>query len=195
MYTINAIVLSLQPHSDRAHILHAYTREYGRVNYMVYGVGRKNPIGCYNPLSLVQLTISSSTKTLPSVRTANLTFIPSTIYTNAYKQTIALFLSEILFNTLRHPMPDEALFDYIEQSIRLLDSESDTQDFHLQFLIDFASLLGFAIDKNTHPELLIKPISRQERQAQLRHICAYLAQYVDNWQDPRSLDVLIEVFN
>ena len=39
MSTINAIVLSLQPHSDKAHILHAYTREHGRVNYMVYGVG------------------------------------------------------------------------------------------------------------------------------------------------------------
>lgn len=195
MFTINAIVLSLQPHSDKAHILHAYTREYGRVNYMVYGLGRKNPIGCYNPLSLIQITTSSASKTLATIRTANLTFIPTTIHTDPYKQTIALFLSEILFYTLCHPMADEAIFDYIQHAVHLLDEQTDIQDFHLQFLINFAALLGFAIDKNKHPELLQKPTSRHERQVQLRRICTYMAECVDNWHEPRSLDILMEVFD
>lgn len=195
MSTINAIVLSLQPHSDKAHILHAYTREHGRVNYMVYGVGRKNPIGCYNPLSIIQITTSASSKPLASIRTANLTFIPSTIHTDPYKQTIVLFLSEILFHTLCHPMADEAIFDYIQDAICLLDEQTDIQDFHLQFLIHFAALLGFAIDEYTHPQLVKKPTSRHERQVQLRQLCEYMAEYIDNWHEPRSLDVLMEVFD
>ena len=100
--TIDAIVLSLQPHSDKAHLLHAYTRTGGRVNYMVYGLGRKNTAGKYSPLSIVQLTTDDR-----SVRTAQLTYVPQTLITDPYKRTIALFLSEVLSHVLRHPMPDE----------------------------------------------------------------------------------------
>lgn len=195
MFTIKAVVLSLQPHSDRAHILHAYTREYGRVNYMVYGLGRKKNTGYYAPLNLIEITVNTSPRTLASIKTVQLTYPSNSIHTCPHKQAITLFLSEILFHTLRHPMPDEALFDYIQQSIHLLDRESEIQDFHLQFLIDYAALLGFAIDEHTHPQLLKKPTSRLERQTQLRLLCSYLAQHIDRWIEPRSLDVLMEVFD
>ena len=85
--TTDAIVLSLQPHSDKAHILHAYTRAGGRVNYMVYGVGKKNSAEKYTPLSIVQLTTDDR-----SVRTAQLRFVPQAMNSDPYKRTIALFM-------------------------------------------------------------------------------------------------------
>lgn len=193
--TTDAIVLSLQPHSDKAHILHAYTRTDGRVNYMVYGLGRKHSAGMYAPLSLLQITANSTPNRPASVRTAHLSFVPSSITTHPYKQTIALFLSEVLYHTLRHPMEDEALFAYIAQSVQLLDAEPEPHDFHLRFLIGLAERLGFAIDENTHPELYRTPHTRTERQQQLRQLCAYMEEHVDSWQSPRSLDVLMEVFD
>ena len=114
LVTTDAIILSLQPHSDKAHILHAYTRTGGRVNYMVYGLGRKNTAGKYSPLSIVQLTTDER-----SIRTAQLTFVPATIVADPYKQAIALFISEVLYHVLRHPMPDEPLFDFIAKRIAL----------------------------------------------------------------------------
>ena len=36
---------------------------------------------------------------------------------------------------------------------------------------------------------------RTERQQQLRQLCAYMEEHVDSWQSPRSLDVLMEVFD
>ena len=36
--TTDAIVLSLQPYSDKAHVLHAYTRAGGRFSFRVYGI-------------------------------------------------------------------------------------------------------------------------------------------------------------
>ena len=109
--TTDAIVLSLQPHSDKAHILHAYTRTGGRVNYMVYGLGRKNTAGKYSPLSVIQITADTpSAQELngkpASLRTAQLTFVPRTITKDPYKRTIALFISEVLYHVLRYPMPD-----------------------------------------------------------------------------------------
>lgn len=183
--TTDAIVLSLQPHSDKAHLLHAYTRAGGRVNYMVYGLGRKNTAGKYSPLSIVQLTTDDR-----SVRTAQLTFVPTTLVTDPYKRTIALFLSEVLYHVLRHPMADEPMFDFIEQSIRELDRQDEVQNFHVRFLIDFAAKLGFGMVKE--PAL---PRTRAQRQKTLQQLCKYFEEHVDTWQNPRSMDVLMEVFD
>ena len=183
--TTDAIVLSLQPHSDKAHVLHAYTRAGGRINCMVYGLGRKNTSGKYSPLSILQLTTDDK-----SVRTAQLNYVPVTLVSDPYKRAISLFLSEVLYHVLRHPMPDEPMFDFIEQAIRELDEISEPQNFHLQFLKGFAATLGFAMTS----EVPI-PQTRSERQQQLRSLCAYFEEHVETWKEPRSLDVLMEVFD
>ena len=183
--TIDAIVLSLQPHSDKAHVLHAYTRAGGRINYRVYGLGRKNTAGKYSPLSIVQLTSDAQ-----SVRTAQLTYVPTTLTTDPYKRAITLFLSEVLSHVLRHPMPDEPMFDFIANAITELDHSEEVQNFHLQFLVDFAAKLGFAMSEE--PEM---PRTREQRQKTLQQLCAYFEEHVETWQNPKSLDILMEVFD
>ena len=186
MYTTtDAIVLSLHPHSDKAHLLHTYTRAGGRINYMVYGIARKNTSGRYTPLSILQLTTDER-----SIRTAQLIFVPRTINTDPYKRTIALFISEVLYHVLRHPMSDEPMFDYIAQSIQELDETGEPQNFHLSFLVGLAAKLGFAMSEEP-----ILPHTRAERQKQLRALCAYFEEHVETWKTPRSLDVLMEVFD
>jgi recombinational DNA repair protein (RecF pathway) len=152
---------------------------------MVYGIGRKNTSGRYNPLSILQLTTDER-----SIRTAQLTFVPRTIDTDPYKRTIALFISEVLYHVLRHPMSDEPMFDFIAQSIQELDETDEPQNFHLSFLVGLAAKLGFAMS-----EELPLPQTRTERQKQLRALCAYFEEHVETWKTPRSLDVLIEVFD
>lgn len=194
--TTDAIILSLQPQSDKAHILHTYTRAGGRVNYRVYGLGRKNTSGKYSPLSIVQLTTDEH-----SVRTAQLTFVPTSLISDPYKRTIALFISEVLYHVLRHPMQDEPMYDFIAQSIQKLDQTDQPQNFHLSFLVDFASKLGFAIEESNPLSSLRAenegrmPTTRKDRQATLRALCSYFEDHVETWQNPRSLDILMEVFD
>lgn len=183
--TTDAIVLSLQPQSDKAHVLHAYTRVGGRINYKVYGLGRKNTAGKYVPLSIVQLTTDEH-----SVRTAQLTYVPTSLVNDPYKRTIALFLSEVLYHVLRHPMQDEPMYNFIAQAIEELDRTHTPENFHLQFLIGLAAKLGFAMSEE--PSL---PHTRTERQKTLRQLCKYFAEHVETWQDPKSLDILMEVFD
>jgi recombinational DNA repair protein (RecF pathway) len=152
---------------------------------MVYGIGRKNTSGRYNPLSILQLTTDER-----SIRTAQLAFVPRTIDTDPYKRTIALFISEVLYHVLRHPMSDEPMFDFIAQSIQELDETDEPQNFHLSFLVGLAAKLGFAMS-----EELPLPQTRRERQKQLRALCAYFEEHVETWKTPRSLDVLMEVFD
>ena len=101
-----AIVISLQPYSDRAHILHTYTREHGRMNYMLYGLGKKKSQALYAPMALLEIEVSPSSKALPSVKEAHLAFVPQHLHTDMSRQTVALFIAEVLYRTLRHPMAD-----------------------------------------------------------------------------------------
>ncbi len=203
--TTDAIVLSLQPHSDKAHLLHAYTRAGGRINYMVYGLGRKNAAGKYSPLSIVQLTTDER-----SVRTAQLNYVPRTLTTDPYKRTIAIFISEVLYHVLRHPMADEPMYDFIAQAVEQLDRTDEPQNFHLAFLVGLASKLGFAIPEDSplytlhptpytvHPTPYTAPptpYTRKQRQEALRALCHYFEEHVETWQNPKSLDVLMEVFD
>ena len=185
LHTTDAVVLSLQPHSDKAHVLHAYTRASGRVNYMVYGLGKKHAIGMYSPLSVIQITADDK-----SLRTAQLTYVPVSLNADPYKRSIALFLSEVLYHVLRHPMEDEPMYAYIAQAVEELDQTDEPQNFHLRFLIGLAAKLGFAMSEE--PAV---PHTRAERQKQLRSLCAYFAEHVETWQEPKSLEILMEVFD
>lgn len=196
--TTDAIVLSLQPHSDKAHVLHAYTRTGGRINYMVYGLGRKHAIGMYTPFTLLQITADHSPSKPPTLKEAvplN-TNSPNTnsLNPNPSKSAIALFLSEVLFHVLRHPMADEPMFDFLAQQVRLLENETQPQNFHLHFLIGFAEKLGFAIPITPNP-LNSNPLTRKERQQALRALCSYFEEHVETWEEPRSIDILMEVFD
>ena len=187
--TIDAIILSFQPVSDKAHLVHAYTRTGGRFSYRVYGIGKKNSAGTYHPLSVVQLVTDGH-----SVREARLNYVPATLTTDLYKQTVALFISEVLYHVLRHPMPDEPMYDFLEEAVRALDSTDEPQQFHIRFLVSFAARLDFALPDE---ELFLSrpPITRKERQQSLRALCDYFAEHVETWETPRSLDILMEVFN
>ena len=205
--TTDAIVLSLQPQSDKAHVLHAYTRASGRVNYKVFGLGKRHAVGLYSPLSLIQITANHSTAQMPSVKeavslTAQWSYSDNGLSANAsersysaaiYKQTICLFIAEVLYHVLRHPMQDEPMFDFIAAAVQELDQTKEPQNFHLQFLIGLAAKLGFAISEDS--DLLRVPSSRAERQKQLRALCAYFAEHVETWEEPKSLDILMEVFD
>lgn len=191
-----AIVLSLQPYSDKAHILHAFTRASGRVNYMVYGLGRKKSAAQYAPLSLVELTADvQPNRSFQTLRQARLTYVPHQMPTDLRRQTVAMFLAEVLYRTLRHPMEDADLFDYLAGIVQELDTTPDPENLHIRFLVGLASLMGFGIDAEAHPELLQIPATRTERQQQLQALCNYFADQIDDWQSPRSLDILMELFD
>jgi len=158
---------------------------------MVYGLGRRHAIGMYTPLARVQITADYPQTGMPTIReVTHATSHSSTIQADPYKRTIALFISEVLFHVLRHPMSDEPMFTFLEQSIETLENSEAPQNFHLLFLTEFASKLGFAMEQT-----LSIPLTRTERQEQLKALCTYFEEHVETWSPPRSLDVLMEVFD
>lgn len=191
----HAIVLSLTRYSDTGCVVHLYTAEYGRMQYVVYGNKYK---GILRPLSIIEFTSSkrkNSPKHLETLSSVSLVNPPEKLATDVTRHCVALFITEVLSSTLRHPMSDQPIYDWLCGVIEHLDKDSTISNLHLEFLIDFATYLGIGIDETEHPEWFVIPQSRKERQDRLHALCAYYEEHIEDFRTPKSLDVLMEVFD
>ena len=139
MEKIEAVVLALQKYNDTSSILHVYTREFGRMQYIVYG--KKNLLF---PLAWIEIiTQSKNSSSLPVIRSANLHYIPRKCFSQYHRQCIALFIAEALYKTLKHPMQDVQVFEYITDCVKELDLSDSVEHLPKEFLNRLSSLLGF----------------------------------------------------
>ena len=192
---MSAIVLSLTKYSDTGSIVHLYTAEHGRMQYAVYGNKYK---GLLRPLSIIDFTFTkrnNAPSQMGTLSSVTLLQTPQRLSIDVQRQCVAMFIAEILSTTLRHPMSDQPLFDWLCQVIQRLDQEENVRDLHLDFLLDFATHLGIGVDDTEHSDWFVAPANRQARQQRLREICAYYEEHIEDFRQPKSLDVLMEVFD
>ena len=190
-----AIVLSLTKYSDMGNIVHLYTAEQGRMQYAVYGNKYR---GLLHPLSIVEFTSKkrqNAPQQMGSITSAALAYTPQLLAVDIQRQCVAMFIAEILNTTLLHPMSDEPLFEWLCEIIKHLDTDNDISNLHLNFLLQYASHLGIGIDDIEHPDWYEVPNSRSTRQQRLRELCLYYSEHIEEFSIPKSLDVLMEVFD
>lgn len=195
-----AIVLHIARVSDRASILHLYTREHGRVSYYVYGAKRTSQI--FLPLTIVDIdAVHLENRPVQQLKDTQVQYVATATHTDIRRQTVALFIAEILYRTLTHPLPDPALFDYLTEAVQALDQRPDPENVHLEFLVGFVGFLGFGIDSTSALGQMLIPlhegaiISRFQRKNLLRALMDYYQQNVPDFVIPKSLDVMTEVFS
>jgi DNA repair protein RecO (recombination protein O) len=144
----SGIVLHSIKYSDSATIVTVYTSQFGRVSYMVHGVNKKKSVfrsAFLQPLSIVELdVVHLPGKDLQRVKDVRIAYAFTGVPFDPIKNSLALFLSEVLFRTLRQTEPDESLFLFLDNSIQQLDCcETGLANFHLVFLLKLSRYLGF----------------------------------------------------
>ena len=195
LITTPAIVLNLQRRGDTSHVLHAYTRACGRVNYMVYGAGsKKKSSAIYAPLSVVELTADiRADRPLPAVKEARLLYVPDVM--DLRRQSVALFIAEVLYMVLRHPMQDEVVYRFLDATVHDLMEAEDVENVHIRFLSGFANALGIGVNEDEESPLLRVPQNRKDRQSLIEEWCDYYLLHLEDFRRPKSIDVLIELFD
>ena len=139
------IVLAFTKFKDSAIVLHTLSRAYGRRSFLV-SVGRSGAMARYLPLNILEADIQENTRST-LWRATNLSPVHPlvSIRNSPFKNTMTLFLSEVLYRTLHEGTCEEALFDWCERSILTLEAlEQDYANFHLRFLLELSTALGFA---------------------------------------------------
>lgn len=191
----SAVVLSVTKYSDTGSIVHLYTADHGRMQYVFYGNKYKS---IFRPLSIIEYTISrknNSPSQMCVISSATFLYTPQRILIDVPRQCVAMFIAEVLVTTLRHPMSDQPLFDWLCEIIYHLDQDDEISNLHLHFLLEYATYLGIGIDDTEHPDWYEVPTSRGERQQRLRALCLYYSEHIEDFRTPKSLEVLMEVFD
>jgi len=148
LYKTLGIVLNKSKYGDNGLIARIYTKTFGLQSYLVQGARHKNSAvkaSMIQPLALLDLVVyHKEARGLQRIKEFKPNHPFVSIPYDFKKNSIALFLAEILGKTICEEYPDIELFDYIYNAIRTLDLSQDSQpDFHLLFILLLTKHLGF----------------------------------------------------
>lgn len=153
-----AIVLHSLKYSDTSLIVKCFTEQEGLKSYLVRGVLKPKKKGIkaayFQPLNQLQLVANHNTKsTLHSLKEVHVHNPYKSIHLDIVKQSVVLFLSEVLTNAIQEEEQNKTLFLFLENAFSWLDMNDKIANFHLLFLLNLTNFLGFYPDTSNKEAL------------------------------------------
>ena len=209
------IVLHSTRFGENSTVLHTLSKEYGRRSFLVRGVGKKALTTLFLPLTILEADIIENPKS--NLYTAkNLSSVHSLIgiRSDIYKNSISMFIAEVLFRVLKEGTYEDGLYQWCEHSILLLDAlESDFSNFPIRFLLEMAVVMGFSPSSedmmpfagnsfglmnrfltDSFSDSMLIPLSGEKRNELLSIVLKYLEYHIDSPININSLSVLRSIF-
>ena len=167
------------------------------------------------PLNIIEADITDSNKSNLWRATKFSSRYPlNGLRSNLYKNTITLFMSEVLFKVLKDGANEDGLFDSLAKQILTLDAvESDFSNFHIWFLLELCRSLGFEADfeglssfageymmiletfiQSSFSEAMLIPLNGQKRNDIAQIILRYIEYHSESTININSLKVLHGIF-
>jgi len=146
--TTRGIILHTVPYSETSLVVKAYTEDSGLTSYICNGVRNSKgriKASLFQPLTLVEITASvkpgASMSRITDIQLAPpYTGIPSSVI----KSSIVMFLSEVVYRSIREAEPDNNLFEFMHSGLQILDcSQDNCSRFHIYFMIRLSKYFGF----------------------------------------------------
>ena len=149
-----AIVISTLKYAESDLIVTCYTEASGLKTYLLKRIlsSKKGKLRTSQFQPLTQLDIIAFHKdkgTLEQIREAKVIHPYQTLHTNILKGTLILFISEVLKNAIHEESNDISLYKYLTDSLNWLDVHDEIANFHILFLLNLSSHLGFYPDHST----------------------------------------------
>jgi len=143
-----AIVLHHVRYGETSIVITLYTEKFGRLACMASGIrSRKTriPAILFQPLTIVDTDFYyRQNREIQRMKEASCPVIYNSIPFNYTKSAIALFLSEVLYLSLREEESNPVLFSFLIHSLQLLDTlEEGSVFFHHWFLLHLTRYLGY----------------------------------------------------
>lgn len=144
----NAIVLSKIKYGDHDLIIKCYSKEFGVLSFLQKGIlkakSRQIKKAYFQLLSQLQLEIAyQNNRSLQYIKEVKPHVIYSSLHTNIFKSTIVMFLAEVLSSSLQEEESNETLYVFLETALQWLDTQDNSANFHLMFLLKLTKHLGF----------------------------------------------------
>jgi DNA repair protein RecO (recombination protein O) len=151
------IVLKTINYSETSVVAKIYTEQFGLKSYLIHGVRKpKARIKANNLqlLSLLELEVYNRTnRDIQHLKELKSAYLFEHLPYDIRKSSIALFMNELIYNSIHEEEPNAALFKYLFHTIQLLDIlEGNFANFHLHFAIQLSKYLGFGPAESTYTE-------------------------------------------
>jgi DNA repair protein RecO (recombination protein O) len=153
LYSTRGIVIKTTKFSETSLIARIFTEQFGMQSYMIKGIRRASSNlkpAFFQPLSLLDLVVYHKQRsTLNSIKEAGYFHSYQTVSFDIRKSSIALFIQELTYKTIREEEPNPGLFDYLIRACTELDSiPAPGSSFPVLFALHLTKHLGFVPHKN-----------------------------------------------
>lgn len=149
-YKGRGIVLHTLKYGDSSMIVYLLTDVGGRRSYMVQGVrsrtGRGSKQALFQPVFPVEFEglEPAQSQQMHRFKEVRAGFLLQGIPFDVRKSTMALFMAEVIYRLIRESERNEALFEFVWNSVAALDQmQEGVANFHLWFLAQLSRLVGF----------------------------------------------------
>lgn len=208
------IVLHTTKVGENSIVVHALSKEYGRRGFLVRGAG-KRLMSLLLPLNILEAEVTESSKsTLLSARNLTARHSLLGIRNNIFKNSMTMFMSEVLYRVVKDGTREEGLYEWCERSILLLDAvQADFSNFHLRFLLELTVALGFSPEardlqpfvgdhypvvdrlmRGSFAETMLLPLNGQLRNEIAEEVLRYIEYHTESSVNVNSLKVLRDLF-
>ena len=209
------IVLHTTKYGESSVIVHSLSREHGRRSFFVRNASKKQVMTLFQPLNILEGDVDDVTKSkLLNIGNLSALYPLSGIRADLYKNSMTLFISEVLYRAVKDGSREEGMFEWCVKNILLLDSvQTDFSNFHLRFLLELSVILGFSPSledlrpfigervevisefmASSFAESMLIPLSGEIRNEIAEDILRYLEYHLDSSLNINSLKVLRELY-
>jgi DNA repair protein RecO (recombination protein O) len=156
LQSIRGLVLQHIKYLDKKNILKIYTLEHGIQSYSVYishSKSSKIKPAYIQALNQIEFTADvHRNRDIQNIRDIHVTHIYQSLFSDMAKNCIAVFLNEVLIKCLKEQAANKELFFFLCNKLSQLDvSAKNEANFHLVFLLELSSYLGFQPDAGYTP--------------------------------------------
>jgi len=159
MFKTRAIILRTVKYGETSLVVTAFTELFGLQTYLVNGVRTSKKSGLkaslYQPASVVDMEVYHNERnTMHRIKECNRAHVFNNVLTDVVKNSVALFLMELLYKLLKQPEQNSDLFYFCEDSLLQLDEAPAhvTANMPLFFALHISHFFGFKIDDNFSEE-------------------------------------------
>jgi DNA repair protein RecO (recombination protein O) len=153
LHNTKGIVLRTVKYGDSSIISTVYTELFGVQSYIVKGVRQSSKksqgkANYFQPSAILNMTVyHNELKHLQFVKEYNWAYLYENILFDVVKNTVAMYVIELLQHSLKQPEANPELFYLIEDTLKQLDKGNATltANLPLYFTLHLAGELGFEI--------------------------------------------------
>jgi len=158
IHSTKGIVLRTIKYGETSVIAWIFTELFGIQSYMVNGVrtsGKTSKAHFFQPASILEMQVyHNDLKNLQRIKDLRWAHLYKNIFSDITKNSVALFMVELLQKNLKQPETNETLFHFCEDAFLFLDiaDAAITANFPIYFAIHLAQILGIRLSDNYSEE-------------------------------------------